>query len=159
MNEPSPLSELVRAVFVPTQRGVVGLVNDLLKICQDRGLQLDWQDGRCRVRSTGVPPEETIELPLAKSVFRALLARLATLCDERNPGSVSPYGGAGELTFGADPVITCAVAFTNTPDEQRVELTPIATNEDQGPPGGPGGKAWQDLSAGNDHRGSIALAR
>ena len=41
MSDPFPLSELISPVFVPTQRGVVGLVDDLLKICRDRGIQLD----------------------------------------------------------------------------------------------------------------------
>jgi hypothetical protein len=92
----------------------------LLRICQDRGLQLDWHAGQCRICSIGVVPEEAIEVPLPKSVFRAILARLAALCDERSPGSVSPYGGVGELAVGVAPAILRAVAFTNTPGEQRV---------------------------------------
>ncbi len=104
---------------------MVGLVDDLLELCHARGLQLDWRAGRCRVRSIGVEPEESIEVPVPKSVFRAVVARLATLCNDRNPGSVSPYGGEGELTVDVDPSTVCRVAFTNTPDEQRVQLTRI----------------------------------
>jgi hypothetical protein len=41
------------------------------------------------------------------------------------PDSVSPYGGTGELTVPGDPPTTTRVVFVNTPDEQRVELTPM----------------------------------
>jgi hypothetical protein len=157
MSNPPPFEDLIRPVFSPTQRGVAGLVDDLLRICRDRGLQLDWHAGQCRIRSIGVVPEEAIEVPLPRSVFRAILARLAALCDERGPGSVSPYGGEGELAVGVAPVILCAVTFTNTPGEQRVQLTRVEEKENQGPPHNPGVEAWEDVPGGNDHRGSIAI--
>src|SRR5208282_5382429 len=62
---------------------------------------------------------------LRKSVFRAILARVAVLCNERSPNSVSPYGGQGEVSVGADPAMTFRVEFANTPDEQRLELTRV----------------------------------
>ncbi|HUY35359.1 MAG TPA: hypothetical protein VMV69_21625 [Pirellulales bacterium] len=64
-----------------------------------------------------------IELPLRKSVFRAMLARMAVLCNERTPNSVSPYGGRGELTFGVNPTVVFRVIFANTGAEQKMELT------------------------------------
>ncbi len=133
MSSTSTLAELIRPLFVPTQRGVVGLVDELLKICQDHRLDLDWNEGQCRVRSIGAVPEETFEAALPKSVFRALLARLAALCNQRSPGSVSPYGGEGQLTIGADPAVVFSVSFTNTPDEQRVRLMPVEKKESQSP--------------------------
>ncbi len=129
MSNQSPLADLLRPVFEPTRRGVVGLVNDLLTFCRDRRLDLDWHEGRCRVRSTGASPEDTFEAALPKSVFRAALARLAALCNECRPGSVSPYGGDGEVAIGADPAAVVSVTFTNTPDEQRVCLKPIEKKE------------------------------
>jgi len=132
MSDPSPFLQLIRQVFRPTQHGVVGLVDDLLELCQEQGLQLDWHADQCRVRSIGVEPEESIEVPVPKSVFRAVLARLAALCNERNPRSVSPYGGEGELTVGVDPATVCRVAFTNTPGTQRVQLTRIQQDDRAG---------------------------
>ena len=125
MNDPSPFLQSIRQALEPTARGVVGLVDNLFELCQARGLQLDWRAGQCRVRSIGMEPEESIEVRVPKSVFRAVLARLATLCNELNPGSFSPYGTEGELTVDVDPATVCRVTFTNTPDEQRVQLTRI----------------------------------
>jgi hypothetical protein len=157
MSNPPPSADLIRPVFSPTQRGAVELVDNLLRICQDRGLELDWHAGQCRIRSIGVVPEEAIEVPLPKSVFRAILARLAALCDERSPGSVSPYGGEGEIAVGGAPAIHCAVSFTNTPGAQRVRLMRVEKTEDQGPPDGFGVEGWEDAPGGNDHRGSIPI--
>ena len=42
-------------------------------------------------------PLDRIDVPLQKSVVRAALARVAVLCNERIPGSVSPFGGQGRL--------------------------------------------------------------
>ena len=61
-----------------------------------------------------------IEVPLQKSVLRAVLARVAVLCNERKPNSVSPYGGQGEMSVDADPATAIRVTFVNTPD--RTEL-------------------------------------
>jgi hypothetical protein len=132
MSNPSPFLDRIRQVFRPTQRGVVGLVDDLLGSCQKQELQLDWHDGQCRVRAIGAEPEESIEVPVSKSVFRAVLARLAALCNERKPASVSPYGGKGELTIGVDRATICSVAFTNTPDTQHLRLTRIQKDHEEG---------------------------
>ena len=125
MNAPSSsLQQLHHALATPT-RDVVGLVDEVLALCQEHGLQLDWQEGGCRIRSSGGEPEGTIDVPLRKSVFRAILARVAVLCNERSPNSVSPYGGQGEVSVGANPAMTFRVEFANTPDEQRLELTRV----------------------------------
>src|SRR5207249_3660110 len=121
MNHLSPFPERLRRVFTPTQRGVVGLVDDLLDSCREQGLQLGWHGNRCHVRPIGAEPQESVEFPLPKSVFRAILARLATLCNEQSPNSVSPYGGESELSVGTNPPTVFRVAFTNTPSEQELE--------------------------------------
>lgn len=126
MNNLSSFSERLQRAFEPTQRGVVGLVDDLLGLCQEHGLQLDWQANRCRVRPLGAEPQVSTEIPLPKSVFRAILARMAALCNERTPGSVSPYGGEGELVVGTSPPSVFRVAFTNTPGEQGLEVRRLA---------------------------------
>jgi hypothetical protein len=125
MSELSQFQQSIHQVFRPNPRAVLGLVDDLLELCPEQGLELDGHGDQCRVRSIGAEPQEIIDIPVPKSVLRAVLARLAALCNERNPGSVSPYGGEGELTVGVDPATVCRVNFTNTQDVQRAQLTRI----------------------------------
>jgi len=122
MSSASPAAEAVRQVLTHPTGGVVGLVDDLLTVCREHQLQLDWQAARCRVRSAGSDREEFLEVSLRKSVFRMILARVAALCNERIPNSVSPYGGRGELSVGPQPLARFRVLFANTPDEQKLEL-------------------------------------
>jgi hypothetical protein len=126
MNRPFPFQEQLRRALTTPSRGVLGLVDDLLAVSREQDIRLDWQTDHCRVRFRGDGPEELIEVPLRKSVVRAALARIAVLCNERNPNSVSPYGGQGELSVGTDPVTVFRVAFANTPDEQTLELVRVS---------------------------------
>src|SRR5438876_9525808 len=97
MNTTSPFSVALWSAIERPTRGVVGLVDDLLRLCQQQGLQLDWQADHCQVCSLADGSEEVLDRPVRKSAFRAILARVAALCNERSPNSVSPYGGQGEL--------------------------------------------------------------
>lgn len=125
MSTASQLSGALRGTFEQPARDVVGLVDDLLMICQTQGLQLDWQTDCCRVRSNTGDFEEVIDRPLPKSVFRAVLARLAALCNERNPSSVSPYSGEGLLSVGTNPAALFRISFANTQENQRLVLGPV----------------------------------
>ncbi len=125
MNTTSQIPGVLRSVFERPSRDVVGLVNDLLSVCQQQTLQLDCQADCFRIRFLA-GPEEVIDNPLRKSVFRAILARLAALCNERSPDSVSPYGGKGSLSLGANPPAFFEVTFSNTSDEKWFKLTPLA---------------------------------
>jgi hypothetical protein len=125
MNMPLTSPERLSRALTTPARGILGLVEDLLAMSREHGLQLDWQAGHCRVRFLEGGPAAWIEVPLRKSVVRAALARVAVLCNQRNPNSVSPYGGQGELLAGADPTTAIRVTFVNTPDEQSLELTPL----------------------------------
>lgn len=122
----TPADRLRHALTAPT-RGVLGLVDDLLAVSREHGLRLDWQADLCRVRLLGDGLEDTLEVPLRKSVVRAALARIAVLCNERKPNSVSPYGGQGELSVGTDPAAVLRVTFMNTADEQRLELVRVSS--------------------------------
>jgi hypothetical protein len=124
MSTPPPFSVVLRRTLLHPTRGVVGLVDDLLAVCREYDLQLDWQSDRCRVRSFGGEWEELIDVSLRKSVFRAILARVAALCNERSPNSTSPYGGQGEIMVGVNPATVFRATLTNTASEQRLELTP-----------------------------------
>jgi hypothetical protein len=124
MNTTSQFAELRNAFEHPT-RGVVGLVDDLLRLCDEQGLHLHWQGDRCHVGSVGGGHDEVFDKPLRKSVFRALVARVAALCNERSPNSVSPYRGQGELSMDTAPPTIFMVRFVNTTDEQKLELIPM----------------------------------
>lgn len=128
MIQASPFADRVQKAFRPTPRGVVGLVDDLLGLCRVHQLRLRFSEGHCSVRRLGADDSEALAVPLPKSVFRAALARVAALCNERHPGSVTPYLGDGEIVVPTQPApncvppSTCYVSFTNTPAEQQLEL-------------------------------------
>jgi len=123
MNTTSKIAEAIREVIEHPSDGVVGIVDELLRLCPEQGLRLDWQADGCRILCRPGDSEETIDVPLRKSVFRAMLARIAVLCNEQNPNSVSPYGGESELAIGTNPPAVFQVSFANTPAEQMLELT------------------------------------
>jgi hypothetical protein len=123
MNTTLPIAALLHRVLLQPERGVIGLVDDLLAMCHEHGLQLDWQADRYCVRFNGGDWEELTDVALRKSVFRAILARVAVLCNECTPNSVSLYGGQGELAVGSNPQKAFKVAFVNTPAEQRLHLS------------------------------------
>jgi hypothetical protein len=124
MSDPSALaSNLTRALTTPTN-GVLGLVDDLLSAARDHDLRLRWQAGQCEISAPKAVPPVRVEVPLPKSVVRAALARVAALCNERVPNSVTPYRGRGEVAVGASPAAAIHVRFVNTPDEQSLELSP-----------------------------------
>src|SRR5262249_17345318 len=118
-------AEAFRGALEHPPAGMVGLVNDLLRLCPPEGLILDWQGDGCRVRLRTGTSAEWFAGPLRKSVFRALLARVVVLCNERSPNSLSPYGGQGELQSGTNPATVFQVTLTNTSGEQRLELVPV----------------------------------
>ena len=102
MNTTSEVTNLLRQLLLFPSNGVVGLVDDLLKVCREHGLQVEWRPDCCRVRCDKGGWEELTDVQLSKSTFRAILARIATLCNERIPNSASIYGGQGELSCGTD---------------------------------------------------------
>jgi hypothetical protein len=117
---------LGRAIARPTG-AILGLVDELLAASAQQGIQVAWRDGHCKVRTLIDESPDLIYAPLGKSVIRAVLARIAVLCNERNPNSVTPYGGQGEILVSPGSVLR--VAFINTPGEQKLELVPNTSNE------------------------------
>jgi len=124
----TPFAERVQKAFQPTPGGVVGLVDELLNLCRAHQLRINFQDGHCAVRRFGADVKDSLDVPLPKSAFRAVLARIAALCNEHHPHSVTPYRGEGEIVVPSPdspscvPPSTCHVSFTNTPSEQRLEM-------------------------------------
>jgi hypothetical protein len=121
MNTSSTAPDRLRDALVTPTQGVLGLVDELLAVSREHGIQLDWKADQCRVRFGEGGPEGWIEVPLRKSVVRAALARVAVLCNKRYPNSVSPYGGQGELLVGTDATTALRVILST------VETGRIAT--------------------------------
>jgi hypothetical protein len=118
----------VQMAFQPTPRGVVGLVDDLLGLCRRYQLRIRFRDGHCSVRTLGADDEESLKIPVPKSVFRAALARIAAICNEQHPQSVTSYRGAGDIVVpppdsqNSVPPSLCYVSFTNTTSAQDLEM-------------------------------------
>jgi hypothetical protein len=125
MNTTAAFSEAFRSALDNPVGGVVGLVDSLLQLCPPEGLVLDWQGDGIRVRLRSGRAEVVLVKPLRKSVFRAILARMAVLCNDRSLNSLSPYGGQGELQVSTHPPQTFRVTLTNTASEQELELVPV----------------------------------
>ena len=122
MNEQFLIDRLTHALTRP-DRGVVGLVDELLAVASQSELELTWIADRCQITLTTANPPEQVAGPMPRSVVRAILARIAALCKESHPDSVSPYRGRGEVAFETDPTIAIAVQFENTTDQQSLTLT------------------------------------
>lgn len=116
------LDALRDAILRPT-RAVIGVVDDVLNLCHANNLQIDWSPERCRVQRLGDESADTLNVPLRKSVFRAILARVATLCDEQAPGTFAPYGGRGELKMSAGAALR--LSWMNTLGDQKLTVIPI----------------------------------
>jgi hypothetical protein len=123
MSTTSTVLERLRGALSSLDCGVLELVDDLLDAASQQRLRVDWHEGRCRVCLPETAQEDTVEVPLRRSVFRAALARVAALCNEHRPNSVSPYGGEGQLRAPGDAAPVIRAVFTNTPGEQSLELT------------------------------------
>jgi hypothetical protein len=126
MSTATTFSTTIQQIILKPSQGVVGLVDDLLAACNEYCIELAWQNGHCRLSSSSGEWEETVDLPIRKSVFRAILARVATLCNMQHPNSVSPYGGTADLTVGQPPKGLMRVALVNTSAEQALRLQPLA---------------------------------
>lgn len=112
--------DLLRRAFEPGPRGALGLADELLETARSGALRCEWENDRVRVTPAGADP---FDVALPKSAFRAVLARVAALCNERRAGSVTPYRGDGEVLSG-DPPAPVFVAFVNDPDELHLDARP-----------------------------------
>src|SRR5687767_11365890 len=124
MTANSPTAEMFQAAIANHARDIVGIVDHVLRLASECQLRLQWDEQRCLITSSA-GAEETLENPLPKPVFRALLARFAALCKESGGSNVSPYGGESQLSLNTNPRLNFVVSFINTPDRQCVTLQPV----------------------------------
>src|SRR5262249_42796696 len=88
VNTSTELAEALQNAIDQPEKGVVGLADDLLRLCPESGMRLDWFNDCCRIRFFGT--NEAIDVPIRKSAFRALLARISALCNDKSQQAVSP---------------------------------------------------------------------
>jgi len=122
MNTPPQLSDAITRVIEHPTGGVLGLVDELLALCPEQGLRLEWQGDHCHIQTFEKDLATAFDVSLRKSVFRAILARFAALCNERMANSVSPYGGHGSFSIATNPAKLFRIAFANTTGEQKLEV-------------------------------------
>jgi hypothetical protein len=126
MKTATALADALAKAFDPPESGFVGMVDNLLQLCRGGDLELSWRSNACQVRIRQGTVEERLDLPLRKAVLRAMLARIAALCNQRQPGSVSPYGGRGEIQLGSDPQPVFSAHFVNNAAQQSLRLVQVS---------------------------------
>ncbi len=126
MKTATALANALAKAFDPPASGFVGIVDNLLELCRGGELEFALRSDVCHIRIRQGTLEETLNLPLREGIFRAMLARIAALCNQRQPGSVSPYGGQGEIHLGRHPHAVFAAHFVNTTAEQSLRLAHLS---------------------------------
>lgn len=130
---PPPLPDAAPPIlwrqFTPRGDGVLDLVDDVLARCVEGRVRLVWGPGSVTEFPLSGAAPVAFAFAIRNSAFRALLARMSVLCDGPGAETVSPYGGRGAFTDPRWPHVRFWVDFTNTPAEQRLDLTPAFTPE------------------------------
>lgn len=117
---PSEFDRLLRVMDSLPNTNVLESVDALLQTCAEDGLCVEIGPDETKMSVLGLAREwrRTIS---ARRILRSLLARVAEVMKSAGAGTVSPYGGRGELAIGGT---TLAIEFTNTADAQLLRLTP-----------------------------------
>ena len=129
MTPPQTIPDRLRQAFAPTRDGVGGLAEQLLGACAGGGdAEFERVGDRCVYRWTVGGDTHEATAPLRPAAFRTILARVAALCNERSPDSVTPYGGEVLLTVKDHPLTVLRVAFVNTPEKQQLRLKSLGVD-------------------------------
>lgn len=113
---------IVQQLFPLLPEGYVAAPGVHLGACVGGHGAFERVGDRCVCRWTISGETQVATVPLPPAAFRTILARIAALCNERSPNSVSHYGGEGLLAVKGNPSTVFHVTFINTPNEQRLEL-------------------------------------
>ena len=123
----------VLSLFEPKNGGIVEIVENLLVYLPNQNLKIDFFEGHGRMTSLADPNAEThrkgevrasrksvFHFPMSKPIMRALIARVAFLCESLGFHSGTPYRGEGELIseYGCHN----RIYYANTPQEQWLFL-------------------------------------
>ena len=115
--------------FAPTKRGIVGLTEQLLEACVGREVVFKRVGDTCVCRWDENGETHEAPAPLPPAAFRTILARIAALCNEHRPYSVTPYCGEGLLAINGCQSLR--VAFVNTTSEQQLKVGPEADRDER----------------------------
>jgi hypothetical protein len=126
VNPSRTVQDCLRQAFAKTPRGVVGLTEQLLGACAGGHVEFERVGDSCVCRWGGSGEVQEATVPLPPAAFRTILARIAVLCNERSPNSVTPYGGKGLLAVEGEAATVFQVAFVNTPEKQQLELKSLS---------------------------------
>jgi hypothetical protein len=129
MNDEARFVNSIEELFIRGPRPVVELVWDLLSAADAHGVRLGWDDGKCDISSVRTTGEHrSVALPL--SVFRAVLARLAALCERDSHDDFSPYRWEGKLVWDADSTRHFWIDVTNNHAQGfLVTIQPISPSD------------------------------
>lgn len=139
------VADRVRLAFQPTPLGVVGLTDQLLAACAGSAVVFERVGERCVYRWTADGDTQEGTVPFAPTAFRSILARIAVLCQESCPESVTPYRGEGSLPVPGHPSEQLRVRFVNTPEQQQLTLIGVGQTElveEQPRAERPGAETW-----------------
>ncbi len=116
----------LRAALANPGDGIVGLVDSLLACCVEDRVHVEFGEDVLCVYFQNCCAKSPVSIP--KPVLRAMIARVAVLCNEQTPNAVSPYGGEGALSVSAKPGALLKAVFANTTDQQHLTLTTLKTS-------------------------------
>lgn len=123
MNDRSLAIERLRRAFAAPNDDVPRVVDELLAVASAHRMKIDWSDGACEISELGADMSGE-RFPMAKSVFQAILARIAALYIPDSM-SVTAYAGAGEIDAGREHRISAA--YFNEADRQWLCLGPVVS--------------------------------
>lgn len=123
------ISDRVRQAFTPTSLGIVGLTDQMLGACAGGDVVFERVGDCCVYHWTVEDDTQDGLVPIPPAAFRTILARIAVLCNERRPNSVTPYRGEGLLTVPGQPSDLLHVRFTNTPEQQQLAVKGVGRSE------------------------------
>jgi hypothetical protein len=147
MTTPRPPGERLSDLLLGPPRPVLAVTDELLDLCQLGDVSLAYDDAQVQATVSAGGCVDRLSAPLRRSVFRAVLARVAALCNEFAPDSVSPYGGDGRLVLPGNPPVVRAVSFRNTPGEQWLTVSsPAGRADGEGRPAGASGRVEVGLA-------------
>ncbi len=121
------MTRKLRAILENPGDGIVAMVDSLLTNCADYRVEVEFREDIYQGEVLDARGRFTVESSIPKPVLRAIIARVAALCNEQTPHAVSPYGGEGELTVSAKPGALLKAVFVNTTDQQHLTLTTLRT--------------------------------
>jgi hypothetical protein len=104
----------LKDAMTPGSRGIIDSVDKLLRFAQDHPIAMDEHETTIRIRLLDIELREPFQFSFKRRVFRVILARIAAICNDLRPGSVSPYGGSGDLAVPGNPSRLLHADFSNT---------------------------------------------